>query len=154
MSPRRRPTHDTREAFVSTPAGPPVLGELERAALRVVLTLRRESGREPSHDEVARQLGQRDVKPVLEALERAGLLSLRLTEKQHRCLTAIIALEARLGRSPSTREVDRELGLAPGAGGARFHIKNLVRMGLVTKPEVVLVLRATEFGRAFAGAER
>src|SRR5688572_6899313 len=109
MSKRRgKLAHDAREAFVSTPVGPPVLGELERAALRVLLTLRRELSREPSHDEIARPLGLRDAKPLLEALERAGLLSLRLTEKQHRCLTAIIALEARLGRSPSTREVDRE----------------------------------------------
>lgn len=114
------------------------------------MTLRRELGREPTPDEVAKRLGVRSARPLLDVLDEAGLLHLTLTGKQLECLEAIYRLEAALGRSPSTGEVSAAMGLSPG--GSRFHINNLVSLGLATKPEVVLVLRVTSIGRAFLPA--
>jgi len=62
-------------------------------------------------------------------------------------MDAIARLMERHGRSPSTREVSDEMGLSPS--GSRFHINVLVRLGLVTKPEVQLVLRLTDAGAAY-----
>lgn len=128
-------------------AGAPALelGPVEREALVVVITLRRKLGREPEPHEVASQLGLLDARPYLATLARLGLPA-RLTKTNERCLGAIIALEARLGRSPSTREVSAEMGLSPS--GSRFHINRLASLGLVTPPETVLVLSATAAGRA------
>ena len=126
----------------------PELGVVERETLTVLLGLRAELGRDPSPDEIAERLGLRlrDVRPRLDALVRLGLPA-KLTAGQERCLIAIAALEARLGGSPSTREVSAEMGLSPSA--SRFHINGLVRLGLVTPPKVVLVLSVTPIGRAF-----
>lgn len=123
------------------------LGPVEHETLAVLLALRAELGREPEPPEVARRLGLslRDVRPHLATLAHLGLPA-KLTEPKMRCLRAIIALEARLGRSPSTREVSEEMGLA--TSGSRFHINGLVALGLVTPPEVRLVLSATPAGRA------
>jgi hypothetical protein len=135
----------------SSLAEAPELGVVERETLTVLLAMRAELAREPSPDELAARLGLRlrDVTPRLEALARLGLPA-KLTGGQERCLIAIAALEARLGRSPSTREVSDEMGIAPS--GSRFHINGLVRLGLVTKPRVVLVLSVTPIGRAFLPA--
>lgn len=145
MSPRRESVKSEGAPWPSGAA--PALSEIERATLVVVLTLRGELRREPSRDEIEARLGVRDVRGAVDSLERSGLLTLRLTRRQHDCLAAIVTLEGRLGRSPSTREVSDAMGLSPT--GSRFHIAGLARMGLVTRPEVVLVLRATPLGRAF-----
>jgi DNA-binding MarR family transcriptional regulator len=122
---------------------------VERETLAVLRELRAKLSREPSAAEVAECLGLRDARPRLAVLERLGLISplIRLTKKQHQCLTAIVTLEERLGRSPSTREVSEEMGVAPS--GSRFHIHRLVALGLVTPPEVRLVLGVTPAGRAY-----
>lgn len=70
-----------------------------------------------------------------------------LTPMQLCCLRAIHALTRRLGRSPSTREVSAEMGLSPA--GSRFHIENLARYGLITRPEMVLVMHITDAGKKY-----
>jgi DNA-binding MarR family transcriptional regulator len=127
------------------------LGPVARDALGVLRGMRVELGRAPKPSELAARLGlgPAALAAVLDELAEVGLGSpLKLTEPQKRCLKAIIALEARLGRSPSTREVSDEMGLSPSA--SRFHIRKLVAMGLVTPPRMVLVLSATAAGKALA----
>lgn len=126
----------------------PTLGPVEQQTLAVLISLRSELGREPETSEVSARLGLRDgdARPRIKALGRLAL-PYELTPRQEQCLRAIAALEKRLGRSPSTREVSDEMGLGPS--GSRFHINRLVKLGLVTPPEVRLVLSVTPAGRAY-----
>jgi Mn-dependent DtxR family transcriptional regulator len=128
------------------------LGPVAREALQTVRELRAKLGRKPTATDVAHRLGlsAAAVNAVLDELGAAGITKAPATvsEPQRKCLQAIIALEARLGRCPSTREVSAEMGLSPSA--ARFHIRNLENEGLVTPPEVRYVLTVTPAGRALA----
>jgi len=127
-------------------AAAPELDPVEKQTLAVVVALRAELGREPKPTEVSARLGLRDARASLATVRDIGL-PFRLTRGQERCMDAIAALMERHGRSPSTREVSEEMGLSPS--GSRFHINGLVRLGLVTKPEVQLVLRLTDAGAAY-----
>lgn len=127
-------------------AAAPELDLVEQQTLAVVVALRAELGREPNESEVSARLGLRNARASLAAVREIGV-PFRLTPRQESCLQAIARLEARLRRSPSTREVSEEMGLGPS--GSRFHINHLVKLGLVTPPEVRLVLSLTDAGRAF-----
>jgi predicted transcriptional regulator len=144
---KKRPSRSGAPWLRRTAAPAPDLGPVERETLVVMITLRRDLGRAPEPHEVASRtgLGVGEARVRMEALASMGLPA-QLTKTNERCLGAIIALEARLGRSPSTREVSDEMGLSPS--GSRFHINRLASLGLVTPPEVVLVLSATPAGRA------
>ena len=148
-TPTSKPRLSSRSGAAWPPAAatPPELGPVERETFFALLTLRAELGREPEPAELGKRLGLRDPSPWLNTLARLGLPA-ALTTMQTRCLRAIIALEERHGRSPSTREVSAEMGLSPS--GSRYHINSLVALGLVTPPEVRLVLSATPAGRAQA----
>lgn len=124
---------------------PPPLGPVEQQALGVVLALRAELGREPEPSEVATRLGLRDARPFLATLAERGLPA-RLTPPQGKCLRAIAALEVRLGRSPTVGEVSTEMGLSEN--GSRWHIENLVRLGLTTPPRRIVTLSVTAIGHA------
>lgn len=155
--------HDTRELVKAEPkakggAWPArealpesKLGPVALATLQTVRTLTAELGRKPSATQLAHRLGLSPaaVNEVLTELGDAGLAKpLAVSDTGKRCLQAIIALEARLGGSPSTREVSAEMGLSPSA--SRYHIRKLLAVGLVTPPEVRLVLTVTPAGRALA----
>ncbi len=144
---KKRPSRSGARWIRRTTAPPPDLGPVERETLVVMITLRRELGRDAEPHEVASRtgLGVSEARTRMGALASMGLPA-RLTKTNERCLGAIIALEARLGRSPSTREVSNEMGLSPS--GSRFHIYRLASLGLVTPPEMVLLLKATAAGRA------
>lgn len=144
---KKRPSRSGTPWRRRAEAPPPDLGPVEREMLAVMITLRRELGRDPEPHEVASRTGLSvgEARIRIEALASMGLPG-KLTKTNERCLDAIIALEARLGRSPSTREVSAEMGLSPS--GSRFHINRLASLGLVTPPETVLVLSATAAGRA------
>lgn len=150
---RSSPTKKRSRSGAAWPSGAtaPGLDLVEQQALAVVVALRNELGREPNVSEVSARLGLRDARVSLAAVRELGL-PFRLTERQEHCLRAIATLEARLGRSPSTREVSEEMGLGPS--GSRFHINRLVKLGLVTPPEVRLVLSLTDAGRAFLPRSR
>lgn len=128
-----------------TSVSPPDLDSIEKQMRAAVVALRAELRREPTATEVSRRLGFRDATRSL--LVVRDVVPFRLTVKQELCLRAIAKLEAELGRSPSTREVSEAMGLAPS--GSRFHINHLVKLGLVTPPEVRLVLSLTDAGRAY-----
>lgn len=115
----------------------------------VVVALRAELGREPTRDElraaIARRLGVRDARPLIDALDALDLTSLVLSRGQERTLIAIATLRDRLGMAPTTREVSAELGLS--ASASRYHINALAALGLCTRPEIRLVLDVTDLGR-------
>jgi Mn-dependent DtxR family transcriptional regulator len=159
--------HDTRATFAGEPPAPKSkggawpartvpperkLGPVAAAVLQTVRELRAKLGRKPSATDVAHRIGlsPEAVNAVLDELGEAGIKKpLAVTEPQKLCLQAILALEARHpGRQPSTREVSAEMGLSPSA--ARFHIRNLEALGLVTPPEVRCTLTVTPAGRALA----
>jgi len=116
-------------------------------------TLKARFGREPSIGEVSRELGlsKNGARVPIETLIEKGLYvpgkPPLLNERQKQCLIAIDALERRLGRSPSIRDVSAEMGMSPG--GARIHIDALVALGFITKPEIITVMRVTESGKKY-----
>lgn len=112
----------------------------------VVLKLRRDLGREPTPREIGELMGLR-ASEVRQRLPLVDKLPDKLRPQQEACLRAILALQERLGRNPSTREVSAEMGLSDA--GSRRHIDNLVRMGLVTPPEMVITLTVTPAGKAY-----
>lgn len=121
------------------------LSDVERACVVAVLELRDALGREPRDAEIAERVGLSSARAALARVRSLGLTR-ALSQRQSACLGAILALEARLGHSPSTREVSAEMGLSPA--GSRFHIAQLAAMGLVTPPEMRLVLSVTPAGIA------
>lgn len=124
------------------------LEAVEAAVLATLLAMRAEIGnREPTARELAERVGLREpaVRATLERLDALGFTR-PLTEQQSACIGAILTLEARLGRSPTTTDVSDEMGLS--ASASRYHINQLAAMGLVTPPERVLVLRVTAAGVA------
>lgn len=145
---RKRASQGTAwpSAIAAAPAPTAELGPVGRETLAAVMSLRDELGREPTPLEVGARIG---LPPALAAehMNRLpGRPSVKLTKKQRQCLEAIIALEQRLGRSPSTLEVSAEMGLCPS--GSRFHINGLAKLGLVTPPAMILVLTVTPAGKA------
>lgn len=123
------------------------LGDVPVAVLGAYHAARAALGREPTESELSARTGLEPstLRPVVSYLDVTGLTA-ALSEKKRACLDAIARLEQRLGHSPSTTEVGEEMGCAPST--ARFHINGLVRLGLVTPPEVRLVLGVTAAGRA------
>lgn len=127
------------------------LTPVERECLSMLRALATKLGREPTPEEVGAELGLNRIVArahVQSLIDKGEYVPIRkLTKQQRHCLQAIDALTRRLGRSPSTREVSAEMGMSPG--GSRFHIDNLVKLGLLTPPEMMLVMHITDAGKKF-----
>lgn len=129
------------------------LKPVQQECLKVLHYLTNKLGRAPTVAETSAALGlsRNGARAHIEALTAAGLYeplpAVELKAKDLACLRAINALTARLGRSPSTREISAEMRMS--AGGSRIHIARLVRFGLLTPPEMVLVMHITDAGKKF-----
>jgi DNA-directed RNA polymerase specialized sigma subunit len=130
------------------------LPPVQRACLTVLQNLRAEQGREPTVAEVSAALGlsRGGARELIEWLIERGHYVPRpveLNARQLQCLRAIADLEARLGSSPTTRQVSAEMGMSEG--GSRIHITALAEYGLITPPKRVLVMGVTEAGKKRLG---
>lgn len=138
---------------MSRSVAPPRLTPVQRECLKVLHSLTGKLGRAPSVAEASAELGlsRNGARAHIEALVEKGayqpLPATPLKPKERACLRAIDALTRSLGRSPSIREVSAEMGMSPG--GSRIHIARLAKLGLITPPEMVLVMHVTDAGKKF-----